>query len=130
MIESFNDLLAQADQQQDAQRLLFLFAQSEASKKNRKRDEQRGTLSAVMCVDKLPKELPSFKDLVKEADNVNKDWDMVFIAGLNGDKQMPPTSDDAEPYLNQMANDLASGQDLSRYVVFDRQENPIVIEAG
>ncbi len=130
MIESFNDLLAQADQQQDAQRLLFLFAQSEANKKTRKRDEQRGTLSAVMCVDKLPKELPSFKDLVKEADNVSKDWDMVFIAGLNGDKQMPPTSDDAEPYLNQMANDLASGQDLSRYVVFDRQENPIVIEAG
>lgn len=130
MIESFNDLLNQANDQQDAQRLLFLFAQSEANKKTKKRDEQRGTLSAVMCVDKLPKEIPSFKELVKEADNISTDWNMVFIAGLNGEQQTPPTSDDAEPYLNQMANDLASGQDLSRYVVFDRKENPIVIEAG
>lgn len=130
MIESFKDLLDQANEQQDAQRLLFLFAQSEANKKTKKRDEQRGTLSAVMCVDKLPAEIPSFKDLVKEADNISQDWNMVFIAGLNGEAQNPPTSDDAEPYLNQMANDLASGQDLSRYVVFDRKENPIVIEAG
>jgi len=130
MIESFNDLLEQTNQQQDAQRLLFLFAQSEANKKTKKRDEQRGTLSAVMCVDKLPSEISSFKALVKEADNICQEWNMVFVAGLNGEQQTPPSSADAEPYLNQMANDLASGQDLSRYVVFDRKENPIVIETS
>ncbi len=130
MISSFNELLEQANEQKDAQRLLLLFASSDANKKSKKRDEKKGTLTATMCVDKLPKEIASYKALIKEADSVSTDWDMVFIAGLNGEGTTPPTSDEAEPYLNQMVNSLASGQDLSRYVTFDREENPIVIETA
>ncbi len=129
MISTFQELLDQVKKQKDASRLLLLFAMSEAKKKTKKRDEKRGTLEAVMCVDKLPEELSSFKALVAEADSITPKWDMVFIAGLSGDGATPPSSDDAEPYLNRMTNNLASGQDLSSYVVFDRKENPIVIQA-
>lgn len=129
MIENFNDLLAQSTQQGDAQRLLLLFAATDVVKKTKKRDEKKGTLSPVMCVDKLPSEIESFQALVAEADSITPNWDMLLIAGLSGEGDTPPTTEEAEPYLNKMANDLSSGQDLSRYVIFDRQENPIVIQA-
>lgn len=130
MIDNFTDLLQQATQQPDAQRLLFLFAESQATNKSKQRDQQKGTLRPVMCVDKLPQDLTSFQALLEEADGMSQDWDMVFIAGLNGNGEIPPSTDEAEPYLNQMTNNLASGQDLSGYIVFDRAENLIVIEAS
>jgi len=129
MIENFNDLLDQSIQQEDAQRLLFLFAATDVVKKTKKRDEKKGTLSPVMCVDKLSSEIESFQALVAEADRITPNWDMLLVAGLSGDGDTPPTTEEAEPYLNKMVNDLSSGQDLSRYVIFDRQENPIVIQA-
>ena len=52
----------------------------------------------------------------------------MLIVGLNGENGVTPTAEEAEPYLNQMANNLMMGQDISRYVIFDRQENPIVIQ--
>ena len=130
MITRFTDLLQQATEQPNAQRLLFLFAESQVTKKSNKREQKKGTLTPVMCVDKLPQDLTSFQALVAEADTMSKDWNMVFIAGLNGDGDVPPTTDEAGPYLNQMTNNLASGQDLSGYLVFDRAENLIVIEAA
>jgi hypothetical protein len=130
MIEKFNDLLEQSSQQGDAQRLLLLFASTEVVKKTKKRDEKKGTLSPVMCVDKLPSEIKDFQTLIGEADSVSPKWDMLLIAALAGEGDTPPTADDAEPYLNQMANDVSSGQDLSRYVIFDREENPIVMQAA
>jgi hypothetical protein len=130
MIEKFDDLLEQANQQTDAQRLLFLFAASDVVKKAKKRDEKKGSLSPVMCVDKLPAEVDSFKALAGEADGISQDWDMVLIAALSGEGATAPTTEEAEPFLNKMANDLSSGQDLSRYVIFDREENPIVIQTA
>jgi len=78
-----------------------------------------------MCVDKLPNEIVDYSALVKEADSISKDWDFVFISSLSGVKGLPPTTEDADPYLNKMTNDITSGQNTSRYVVFDRQDNPI-----
>lgn len=129
MISSFQDLLEQIGQQKDASRLLMLFAESEVNKKAKKRDEKKGAIKPVMCVDKLPAEIASFEALVKEADGISPEWNMIFIAGLNGNGDVPPTSDDADPYLNQMVNTLTSGQDLSKYIVFDREENHIVMQA-
>ncbi len=130
MISNFNDLLKYADEQKDAQRFLFLFVKSSVSKKNKKRDDKKGTLDAVMCVDKLPEEVPSFSALTEEADSITKEWDMVFVAGLSGDGDKAPTTEDAEPFLNQMTNDLVSGQNIARYMVFDREEKPIVMQAS
>ena len=122
----FNDLLEMTKKQPEPQRLLFLFAQT-GDTKGKIKKHQRGSISPVMCVDKLPEELSDFASLKKEADSVSKDWEFMFIAGLSGTDGKAPSSNDAEPYLNKMTNDLANGQDLSRYVVINRDEQPIEI---
>ncbi len=133
MISNFEQLLVAATEQDQPQRLLFLFAKAEGSsdskkKKKKKNDEQHGTLSPVMCVDKLPEEIESFKTLSEEADSISKDWDFVIAVGLSGKDGVAPTVDEAEPFLNKMTNDLSSGQSMAQYVIFDREENPVMIE--
>ena len=130
MISKFSDLLEMAVSQEEPQRLLFLFAMAEGGSSNPKkqRKQQRGTISPVMCVDKLPDEVESFEALVKEADNISQDWNFILIAGLAGENGKAPTTEEADPYLNQMANGLTMGEDLSRYLIFDRNENPIVMQ--
>lgn len=130
MISSFSDLLNMTAELEHPHRLLLLFAQTESvsNKKKKKSKEQRGLITPVMCVDKLPDEIASFAALVAEADDINTDWNFILIAGLGGQDGKPPTSEDADPYLNQMVNGLASGEDLSRYTIFDREENPIIMQ--
>lgn len=130
MISMFKDLLEMASEQTAPQRLLFLFAATDESTKSKKRDDKKGTITPTMVVDKLPTELTDFTALVKEADNVNKAWDFVFIASLSGEQNNPPSSEHAEPFLNTMTNDITSGNNINRYVVFDRQENPIELSAS
>ena len=128
MSQMFSELLDMANQQDEPQRLLFLFTEAEGNKKASKangKNPQRGLITPKMCVDKLPSELGDYKDLVKEADSINSDWDFVFIAGLSGQNGKPPSSEEADQYLNKMTNDVASGQNIARYVVFDREGNPI-----
>ncbi|MCB1662505.1 MAG: ribonucleotide reductase subunit alpha [Pseudomonadales bacterium] len=130
MIATLTDLITAAQEQTEPQRLLFLFAKAEAQNKKKKSKRQHsGTISPVMCVDKLPEEITSFKALVAEADNITNEWDFMLVAGLSGAKGNAPSTEDAEPHLNKMANDLMSGQDLSQYIIFDRTENPIVVQA-
>lgn len=130
MIEKFDDFLRYAREQKEAQRLLFLFVKANTIKKSRKRDDKTGTLDAVMCVDKLPEEIASFEALVAEADSITKEWDMVFTAGLSGEGNLAPSTEEAEPYLNQMTNDLVSGQNINRYLVFDRDDQPVIMQVG
>ncbi len=130
MIKLFKDLLKMSLEQEQPQRLLFLFAKADAQNPKKSKKHQRGTITPVMCVDKLPEELTSFADLVKEADSIEKNWNFVFIASLSGEQGMTPTSDDAEPFLNKMTHDVESGNGVGRYVVFDRDENPIELESN
>lgn len=130
MISMFSDLLTMANEQPDPQRLLFLFANTQTTKKTRKSDDKKGTIEPTMVVDKLPNELSTFSELVKEADSINREWDFVFIASLAGNNRQAPTSDDAATYLDTMTNDVISGKNIRRYVVFDRQENPIELLAS
>lgn len=131
MITNFKQLLDVAAEQDQPQRMLFLFAKAESNKpKKKSKKQQRGAISPVMCVDKLPEDIESFQSLMEEADSVSKEWDFVIIAGLSGQNGIAPTTEDADPYLNQMTNHLASGGDLSQYVIFDREDNPVVVSAG
>jgi len=129
MISNFDDLLKAAFEQEDAQRLLLLFANAESESKKHK-STQRGTVSAVMCVDKLPQDIPTYSALVAEADKVSKDWNLVLITSLSGKGPVAPTSDDAEPVLNQMTNNLTSGQNIAQYVIFDREGNAVSMQAS
>lgn len=129
MIKMFKELLKMTSEQSAPQRLLFLFADAEATNPKKSKKHQRGTISPVMCVDKLPSELSSFDALVKEADSIAKQWNFIFVASLSGDNGVAPTTEEAEPFLNKMANDIETGNGVGRYVIFDRDENPIQLES-
>ncbi len=132
MISKFSDLLDMAVTQDQPQRLLLLFAQADNGKPTKSNEKQnkakKGTITPVMCVDKLPQEIASFESLINEADDINSDWNFVLIAGLSGQNNEAPSSEDADSYLNQMVNGLAAGEDLSRYIIFDREQNPIMMQ--
>ncbi|MFT6030618.1 MAG: hypothetical protein ACI8O8_002363 [Oleiphilaceae bacterium] len=82
-----------------------------------------------MCVDKLPEELSTFAAFSEEADNISPDWDFMLAVDLSGQNGEAPSGDDAEPFLNKMVNNLTDSQDLSQYVIFDREDNPVLIQA-
>ncbi len=128
MIKLFKDLLKITRDQDQPQRLMFLFANAEAKNAKKSKKHQQGTITPVMCVDKLPADLSTFTDLIKEADAIEKNWNFVFIASLSGQGGVAPTEGEAEPFLNKMANDVETGNNVSRYVIFDRDENPIELE--
>jgi len=125
MSKLFSELLTMASQQEQPQRLLFLFASVEEKNPKKSKKHKQGTITPVMCVDKLPEDLSDFETLIREADSINKTWDFVLISGLNGQNGVAPTEEEAEPFLNKMTNDVASGQQLSRYMILDRQQQPI-----
>ena len=130
MSGEFSKLIEAAKQQEQPQRLLMLFAKAEGNKKKGKNAvNETGTVTPLMCVDKLPEELESFDALIKEADGISEDWNFVLIAGLGGSDGVAPPTEAAEPYLNQMANDVMMGQDLTGYTILDRQQNPVLLEA-
>ncbi|QEQ97543.1 ribonucleotide reductase subunit alpha [Neptunomonas concharum] len=130
MSGEFSKLIEAAKQQEQPQRLLMLFAKAEGNKKKGKNAvNETGTVTPLMCVDKLPEELRSFDALIKEADGISEDWNFVLIAGLGGSDGVAPPTEAAEPYLNQMANDVMMGQDLTGYTILDRQQNPVLLQA-
>lgn len=130
MLSNFKTLLEMANEQPDPQRLLFLFASAKPTNKSRKQDDKKGTIEPTMVVDKLPEEIADFTHLISEADSINKNWDFVFIASLSGQQKKAPTSQDAESYLDKMTDDVMSGNNIMSYVVFDRNENPIELNAS
>lgn len=119
-ITNFNELLIAARREPVPQRFLFLFAKATALKNDIKSRHSSGTITPIMCVDKTAEELTSLAALIKEADAITDKWDFVFIGCLGAHADM-------EPHLNKMSNDVANGNDLSRYVILDRQERPIII---
>ncbi|MCB0386559.1 MAG: hypothetical protein KDD43_14295 [Bdellovibrionales bacterium] len=128
-IANFQDLIKTAQSQQEPQRLLFLFAQANAESTSDS-GQQRGTITPMICVDMLPSEVGDFKALVKEADGINKNWNFVFIAALSGVNGIEPSSEEAGHYLERMTTTISSGLDVDKYLVFDRDENPVSLTPG
>lgn len=129
MASIFSDLLHMANQQPDSQRLLFLFASVNETNKSRKREDKKGLIDPTMVVDLLPDEIRDFSALVTQADGVSKKWDFVFIASLSGTPKKPPSSEEAQSFLDNMTNDVVTGNNIHRYVVLDRNESPIELSA-
>lgn len=129
MVTNFQSLITAAKQQNQPQRLLFLFAKAE-TEESKKSNQHRGTLSPLMCVDKLPEELSTFAAFSAEADNISPDWSFMLAVGLSGQNGKAPTTEEAEPFLNQMVDNLTAGQDLTQYVIFDREDNPVLIQTS
>lgn len=129
-ISSFDDLLRAAREQADAQRLLFVFARAgipdDASAEQRERFQagRGGTLSPLMCVDKLPHELTSFDALLEESRQLGQPWDIVFVASLPGTGRRAPTSEQAQEPMQRMVASISSGA-IGRYIPFDAYGQPV-----
>ncbi|MBC7502185.1 MAG: ribonucleotide reductase subunit alpha, partial [Herminiimonas sp.] len=107
-ISSYPEFIGAVNRQPNPQRLLFVFVESQlpsSPTENQKQDfhaQQGGTLSPVMCVDKLPCEMTRFEALVDESSRIAQHWDIVFAAALSSRDTTVPTSDDAEQPLRNM----------------------------
>lgn len=129
-IESFDDLLRAANEQSEPQRLLFVFATAgldgDATAEQRARFDagKGGTLTPLMCVDKLPGELASFDALIEESKQFEQAWDMVFVAALPGSGGASPTSQQAEAPLQRMVDSIKSGR-IGGFIPFDVQGRPV-----
>jgi hypothetical protein len=125
-ISSYADLLQEARAQSQPQRLLFAFAQA-GLPNDAGHSEQRGfaenrggTLTPLICVDKLPSELSNFADLVKESQHTGTHWDVVFVSSMSGQDGKVPSSEDAEAALKKMVEAITTGK-IGAFLAFNRE---------
>ncbi|MNC38125.1 hypothetical protein D3C75_867160 [compost metagenome] len=78
----------------------------------------------MLCVDKLPAEVPSFQALASESTTTGVEWDMVFVAAMDGRAGFAPSTDEATRPLRLMVNAINDGQ-IGRFAAFDRSGEPI-----
>lgn len=129
-ISHFNDLLAAARQQPDAQRLLLVFASSSlpanATAEQRARFEagESGEIAPLMCVDKDPAELADFAALADEAASMGAPWVLVFAAALSGTGRRPPAESLVDAELQRMVESVKAGR-LAGMIPFDRQGDAV-----
>ena len=111
----FDQLLAAASAQADAQVLLFVFAGAElpadATPVQRRSFEQGigGELTPLMCVEKGLDELSTFDALVSESREVGPPWQVVFAAGLSGADGQRPSGRVVEKALDTMVDCVRHG---------------------
>lgn len=131
-ITSYETLLAVAKEQAEPQRFLFVFVRTSVPDNPTEEEARRfdagqgGQLEPIMCVDKDLNELTSFAGLVEESKQVGQDWQMVLIAVLSGKQGVAPDSDAVEEPLKRMVATVQQGGDLSAFLVFDREGNPVI----
>ena len=81
-----------------------------------------------MCVDKALDELAGFADLVEESKQVGQEWQMVLIAILAGKNGVAPSSEVAEEPLKQMVRTVQEGGDLSPFLMFNSNGDPVIFD--
>jgi len=86
---------------------------------------QGGALEPIMCVDKTLDELGSFADLVTESESMDLNWQLVMVASLSGRNGIAPTSGEATQPLKNMVQTVQTGGDLSRFLAFNKEGDPI-----
>jgi hypothetical protein len=129
-ISNFEELLAAARQQDEPQRLLFVFAQSELPEDSTPEQAARyaagqgGALTPLMCVDKTPDEISSFATLVEESRQFGQEWALVFVSSLSGRDGRAPSSQDADAPLQRMVNSIKAGT-VSQFLPFNAQGEPV-----
>ncbi len=124
-ISSYTEFVTAAKRQPEPQRLLFVFVEAALppnateGQKQTFHAQQGGTLTPVMCVDKLPAEVEDFTGLVEESGRTGQHWDIVFAASLSGRGGIVPSSESATQPLKQMINAIQQGS-IANFLAFDR----------
>jgi hypothetical protein len=132
-INHFDDLLRTARFLPERQRLLFVFASVElpqdATAEQRARFEQGdgGALVPMMCVDKLPDELGTFDDFLRESTQFElpgQPWRLVFSAALAGTPGEAPSDAAVDAALARMVESVKTGA-FDAYLAFNREGVPV-----
>ncbi len=124
-ISSYEDLLKTANKQDEPQRLLFVFTSAELPGDHTKSQEEQfkarkgGTLTPMMCVDKLASELGEFADLVEESRQTGMSWDIVFVACMSGKSGIAPSSEETEELFKLMIKSINTGS-IKKFLAFNR----------
>lgn len=125
MIASYSDLMQAVHQQDEPQRLLFVFCRAElpddASEEEKAGFErgEGGALTPVVCVDKAPDEVSEFPVLVEESHQTGEGWDVVFVAAMSGRGGVAPSSDEAQQPLTMMVESIRLGH-VGGYLPLDQ----------
>lgn len=128
--ENFAVLLRAAEQQEEPQRLLFVFVDTELPDEHNSEEAQRvhagqgGALKPIMYVDKALHELKRFSDLVTESQQVGQSWQIVFVGALSGRNGQSPTSQEAQAALDMMVKSVQQGA-VSKFLAFDKKGDPV-----
>ncbi len=115
MISNYSELIAASRQEQEPQRLLFVFCRAElpddASAEERAAFErgEGGALTPVICVDKPSTEVADFSQLVEESRDTGQNWDVVFVAAMSGRGGVPPSTDEAQQPMTMMVESIRMG---------------------
>jgi hypothetical protein len=128
-IASFADLLREAREQKDSQRLLFVFvaaatAPSPAVPVPDPTSAQTGGLSPLLWLDKAALELASFDALRSEAARTVPGWDIVFVSSLSGKAGIGPSATLTAAALQRMVDHIKAGR-LTGLVPFDHTGQPL-----
>ena len=129
-ISNFDDLLAVARQQAQAQQLLLVFATAElpedATPAQRIEFEQGagGALVPAMCVDKAASEITGFAAIKTEAIQFKTPWRVLFVSSLSGLGQQPPPDDQVQAALQRMVDAIKLGA-FANMLAFDESGQTI-----
>jgi hypothetical protein len=132
-IATFDDLLSAARQQDEPQRLLFVFTAAELdpdSTEAQRRDFEAGrggALVPMMTADKSPDALADFAALAQESQQFGKPWAVVFVAALSGHGGKAPGDADVAQVLTRMTDAVRAGE-LAGFIPFDREGHTVVFE--
>lgn len=134
-LNSFDDFLALAQQQTEAERLLLVLAKRELPIGHTQVQARQfaagegGHLAPLAAVDKLPAEISNFADFVKESAQVVPEWDAIFVAALPGDKQQLPSPEATDNAIEKMLHAIRNGV-IGNFLVFDRAGDPLNLAIG
>lgn len=125
VIRNYEDLIRAAEDQPEPQRLLLVFCRAELPDEATEAEQvafergEGGALTPVLCVDKIPAEVPSFPGLVEESRATGQEWDMLFVAAMSGRGGVPPTPDEARQPLEMMVESVRTGH-VGHYLAMTR----------
>jgi hypothetical protein len=113
---TFESLLELSRDKKEAQRILFVFAETAA------RVDGEGisgdfSITPVMFIDKELHELSNFPALVEDSKQTGKSWDIVFVAGLLGKKNELPSYSETDQQLDTMVKAINQGE-IERFAAY------------
>ena len=114
---TYDALLDIARSKKEAQRILFVFAES-ATRIDGEGRSSDFSITPVMFIDKELHELSDFPTLVEDAKTTGKNWDLVFVAGLLGTVNQLPSFSETDQQLDSMVKAINQGE-IERFAVFN-----------